>query len=128
MSRISSLFCLNVISDLLKRSIFYSLLYDVVINKIKNVWKSTAVHFVTITKCLSFSSCVCVEVVIFCPGRVATFCVGNFWAHSWFQSHRTNSFQSSLNDEIFDEIQHLTCINLCLKMGYLYEKCLHFYT
>ena len=47
--------------------------------KIKNNWKSLAVPLM-ITKCLSFFCCACIVVLIFCPGRVATFCVGNVWA------------------------------------------------
>ena len=123
MSIISSIYCLNVISDLLKRSIFYSILYDVVINKIKTVWKSLAVHFVTITKCLSFSSCAGVVAVIYCPSRVAAFCMGNFWAQQLIPV--TQKKLASIlvkNVFFFDEIQHLTRVNYSLKRVPLQQK------
>ena len=122
MSRISSPYCLNVLSDLLKRSIFYSILYDVVINKIKNVWKSLAVHFGTITKCLSFSSCACVVVVIFCPGRVATFCVGNIWAQQLIPVTQ-NKLASILVKNVFFLMRYsIDSYKLFSKRGYLHKK------
>ena len=58
----------------------FTLFYMTSDNKIKNVWKSLAVHFVTITKCLTISSSACIVVVVFCHGKVASFCVANVWA------------------------------------------------